>query len=390
MNIKINSEKYKEYVIEKRRYFHMNPEASLYEFNTAEVIRKELDKIGLSYEVVAKTGTLLSIKGKNKGKVVLLRADIDALEVFEKNEVPYKSKKDGLMHACGHDAHTAMLLGAVHILNELKNNFDGEVKILFQPAEEKAEGAKKVIEETNILSSIDAAFAIHVRPEIEVGKVSIESGQRMAAADMFKINIKGRSGHAARPHQTIDAVVVASAVVMNLQHLVSRNTNPLDTLVITIGKLEAGTRLNVIAGEALLQGTARSFSNEVWEKIPEQIERVVKNTCEAYGATGTVEYVRGTPPLVNDEKISKILEKSIEKLYGKEAIILNQKSPGGEDFAFFTKQVPGAMAFLGIANSKKGIGAALHNDKFDIDENALEVGTNLYVQFALDFLKEVV
>lgn len=386
MDIKNISKKYKDYVIEKRRYFHMNPEPSFCEFNTSKVIKEELDKLSIPYIVSAETGIIATIKGNGNGKTVLLRADMDALEVCEKNEVSYKSQKDGLMHACGHDGHVAMLLGAAHILNELKDEIKGEVKLLFQPAEEIATGAKKMIEETNITEQIDAAFAIHLWQGVPVGKVSLESGARMAAADMFKIKIKGKSGHGSMPHETVDAALTAAAVLMNLQHLVSRNTNPLDTLVITIGKMEAGTRFNVIAGEAVLEGTARSFSKEVWEKIPEQLERVINSTCDAYGATAEIELNRATPPLVNDEKISEILKNSVEKLYGAEAVTKYEKTPGGEDFAYFTQKVPGALAFVGIRNDEKGIDAPHHNEKFDMDERGLEIGTNLYVQFALDFL----
>lgn len=386
MDIKNISNKYKDYVIEKRRYFHMNPEPSFCEFNTSKVIKEELDKLSIPYIVSAETGIIATIKGKENGKTVLLRADMDALEVCEKNEVSYKSQKDGLMHACGHDGHVAMLLGAAHILNEIKEEIKGEIKLLFQPAEEIATGAKKMIEETNITDQIDSAFAIHLWQGVPVGKVSLESGARMAAADMFKIKIKGKSGHGSMPHETVDTALTAAAVLMNLQHLVSRNTNPLDTLVITIGKMEAGTRFNVIAGEAVLEGTARSFSKEVWEKIPEQLERVINSTCDAYGATAEIELNRATPPLVNDEKISEILKNSVEKLYGAEAVTKYEKTPGGEDFAYFTQKVPGALAFVGIRNDEKGIDAPHHNEKFDMDERGLEIGTNLYVQFALDFL----
>lgn len=386
MNIKDITKKYKNYIIEKRRYFHMNPEPSFNEYNTSKVIQEELKNLEIPFEIVAKTGIIATIKGKNPGKTVLLRADMDALEVCEKNDVSYKSQKEGLMHACGHDGHIAMLLGAAHVLNDIKNDFSGEVKLLFQPAEEIAQGAKAVIEESKITNSIDAAFAIHLWQGVPTGKISLESGARMAAADLFTIKVKGKSGHGSMPHETIDAVVVASAIVMNLQHLVSRNTNPLDTLVVTIGKLTAGTRHNIIAGEALLEGTIRSFSDEVWKKVPDQIERVIKNTAAAYDATVEINLVRATPPLVNNQNISNILKNSAEKLYGEEVVVKYEKTPGGEDFAYFTQAVPGALAFVGIRNDEKGIISPHHNETFDIDEEALEMGTNLYVQFAIDFL----
>lgn len=386
MNVKDITKKYKDYIIEKRRYFHMNPEPSLNEYNTSKVIQEELKKLGIPFEIVAKTGIIATIKGKNSGKTVLLRADMDALEVHEKNDVSYKSQKDGLMHACGHDGHIAMLLGAAHVLNDVKNDFSGEVKLLFQPAEETAQGAKAVIEESKITNSIDAAFAIHLWQGVPVGKISLESGARMAAADLFSIKVKGKSGHGSMPHETIDAVVVASAIVMNLQHLVSRNTNPLDTLVVTVGKLVAGTRHNIIAGEALLEGTIRSFSDEVWKKVPEQLERVVKNTAAAYDASVEINLTRATPPLVNNQDISNILKNSAVKLYGEEVVTKYEKTPGGEDFAYFTQVVPGALAFVGIRNDAKGINSPHHSETFNMDEEALEMGANLYAQFAIDFL----
>ena len=386
MNVRDITKKYKDYIIEKRRYFHMNPEPSFNEYNTSKVVQEELTKIGIPFEIFAKTGIIATIKGQNPGKTVLLRADMDALEVCEKNNVSYKSQKEGLMHACGHDGHIAMLLGAAHVLNEIKNDISGEIKLLFQPAEEIAKGAKAMIEESKIIDSIDAAFAIHLWQGVPVGKISLESGARMAAADLFSIKVKGKSGHGSMPHETIDAVVVASAIVMNLQHLVSRNTNPLDTLVVTVGKLTAGTRHNIIAGEALLEGTIRSFSDEVWKKVPEQIERVVKNTAAAYNAEAEIDLVRATPPLVNNQDISDILKASAEKLYGEEVVTKYEKTPGGEDFAYFTQAVPGALAFVGIRNDEKGINSPHHNETFDMDEEALEMGANLYAQFAIDFL----
>ena len=386
MNVKNITKKYKDYIIEKRRYFHMNPEPSFNEYNTSKVVQEELKKIGIPFEVFAKTGIIATIKGQNSGKTVLLRADMDALEVYEKNDVSYKSQKDGLMHACGHDGHIAMLLGAAHVLNDVKNDFSGEVKLLFQPAEETAQGAKAVIEESKITNSIDAAFAIHLWQGVPVGKISLESGARMAAADLFSIKVKGKSGHGSMPHETIDAVVVASAIVMNLQHLVSRNTNPLDTLVVTVGKLVAGTRHNIIAGEALLEGTIRSFSDEVWKKVPEQLERVVKNTAAAYDASVEINLTRATPPLVNNQDISNILKNSAVKLYGEEVVTKYEKTPGGEDFAYFTQVVPGALAFVGIRNDAKGINSPHHSETFNMDEEALEMGANLYAQFAIDFL----
>lgn len=388
MDVKSVTEKYKDYIVEKRRYFHMNPEAGGQEVNTSKVIQGELEKLGIEYEVYAKTGVIGTIKGGKQGKTVLLRADMDALEVNEKNDVEYKSTKPGLMHACGHDGHTAMLLGAAHALNDIKDELEGNVKLFFQPSEENAWGAKTMMEESNVLDEVDGAFAIHLWQGVESGKVSVEAGPRMAAADLFEIKIKGKGGHGSMPQETIDACVVASAIVMNLQTLVSRNTNPVDSLVMTIGKMDVGTRFNVIASEGSLEGTSRSFSNEVWEKIPDQINRIINNTAATFGATAELNMNRATPPLINDEKISEILKGSMIKLYGEDSVALYTKTPGAEDFAYITQKVPGALAFVGIRNEEKGITAPHHDSYFNMDEDALQIGTNLYTQFAVDFLNE--
>lgn len=388
MDIRKQAEKYRDYMIEKRRYFHMNPEPSNHEFNTSKVVQDELKRLGIPFEVVAETGVIATIKGGHPGKTVLLRADMDALEVCEKNEFDFKSKNEGYMHACGHDGHTAMLLGAANVLNDVKDELHGTVILLFQKAEETGTGAKEMIEESKITDKIDAAFGIHLWQGVESGKVSFEPGARMASADFFTINIKGKSGHGSMPQDTIDVAVVASSIVMNLQHIVSRNTNPLDSLVITVGKIDVGTRFNVIAGEGSIEGTARSFTDEVWSGIPSKIERVVNGVCDAYGASAEIEMNRVIPPLFNDANISAILEKSQKKLYGEESITLLEKTPAAEDFAYFTRQVPGAIAFVGIRNDEKGINSPHHNGTFTIDEDALERGAALYSQFAVDFLNE--
>lgn len=387
IHVKEITKRYIDYVIEKRRYFHMNPEASEKEFNTSKIIQEELRTLGISFDVV-RTSVIARIIGGKPGKTVLLRADMDALEVCEENEVSYRSRIEGMMHACGHDGHTAMLLGVAHVLKEIEDQIEGTVVFFFQHAEESATGAKIVLEEYDLLKDVDSVFAIHLWQGIPVGKISLEAGPRMAASDTFKIEIHGKSGHGSMPHETVDTIVVSSALIMNLQSLVSRNTNPTDTLVVTIGKFIAGTRFNVIAGKAILEGTARSFSDSIWKGIPEKLERMIQNTCIAYGATAVLDLKRATPPLVNDERISAILKESAMKLYGPDVLTLYEKSPGGEDFAYLTQKLPGAMAFVGIRNDEKGINAPHHNERFDMDERALEIGTNLYIQFALDFLSK--
>lgn len=388
MNVRDLGKKYLDYVVEKRRYFHMNPEESLKEYNTSKVVKEELDKLGIPYISVAETGVLATIQGAKEGKTVLLRGDMDALSVEEKNDVPYKSQVPGMMHACGHDGHTAMLLGAAHVLKDIQSELEGRVLLFFQPAEEIGVGAKMFVDEYDMKANVDACFGIHLWSDVETCKFSFEAGPRMAAADIFKLTIKGQSGHGSMPHQTIDTTVVASAVVMNLQHLVSRNTNPQRSLVVTVGELHSGTRFNVIAGEAVLTGTCRSFDEDIYASLPEKFERVVKGTCEAYGAEYELEFKRTIPYVENHPEISAVLRESAIKLYGEESITTYEKTGGAEDFAYLNREVPGALAFVGIRNAAKGSDQPHHNNCFNIDEDALEYGVNLYAQFAYDYLKK--
>lgn len=388
MNVKELGKKYKDYVIELRREFHMYPESSFEEFRTSQRVKEELDKMGITYESLAGTGVLATLKGDKPGKTVALRADMDALEIQETNDVEYKSKNDGKMHACGHDAHTSMLLGAAKMLSENKDSIKGTIMFIFQPAEEVAGGAKKMIEESNFLDNVDSVFGIHVWSDLPTGKVSVDVGPRMASADFFNIKITGKAGHGSMPHQTVDAVVVGSAVVMNLQSFVSREMSPLDSVVLSIGSFHSGTRFNIIAGEAVLSGTSRCFSPEIREQFPIAIERIAKSTAEAYRATAELDYTHGTPPTINDEESALIAQGSVTKLLGESGNISMPKTTGGEDFSFFLEKVPGAFAFVGVRNDEKNANFPHHHDKFNIDEDGLEIGSNLYAQYALDFLNK--
>lgn len=386
--MRLVSEEEIKYISKMRRYFHMYPECGMVEYNTSKTIKKELKNIGIPYSAIAGTGVIATIKGAMPGACVLLRADMDALAINEENEVEYKSKNDGIMHACGHDGHMSMLLGAAKVLNELKDSFCGEIKLLFQPGEEIALGAKMVLDEIDLKKDIDACFAIHLWQDVTVGKISIQSGARMAAADLFKVKIKGKSGHGSMPHQTIDSIVVGSAVVMNLQHLVSRGSDPLEPYVITVGKFNSGIKSNIIAGEALLEGTVRTFDEKIWINVYEDLKRVIYNTSAAYNAEAEIELIRATPALYNDKSIVDISVESAIKLYGMQSLVECKKTMGGEDFAYITKEIPGALAFVGTRNDKLGINEPHHNERFDIDEKSLEIGANLYIQFAIDYLEK--
>ncbi len=386
---KINelAEKYFDYAVEMRREFHMHPEPSMEEERTSARVLEELEKLGLKAEKVAGTGVVAVIEGKEPGKTIALRADMDALELEEENDVPYKSQNEGMMHGCGHDAHTAGLLTAAKIIYDLKNEFKGRVKLLFQPGEEVAQGAKALVD-AGVLDDVDAVMGIHVWNELEVGKLSIEAGPRMAAVNQFIINVKGKGGHGSMPHQGVDALTAAAAVVMNLQSLVSREISPLDPSVLSVGIFKSGSRFNVLPGKAYLEGTTRCFSDELNNKFPEMIERVASETAGSYRAEIEMEYNKMTLPCSNDKELAELGQKSAETLFGKDSLAHVEKTTGGEDFSFYLAEVPGVFAFVGAKNEDKLEYHPHHHPGFNIDENALKVSSALYAKFALDYLAE--
>ncbi|SCY33745.1 M20 family metallopeptidase [Alkaliphilus peptidifermentans] len=387
MDIKELARKQKQYVIDLRRDFHKYPEASWQEVRTSQKIKEELDKMRIPYTSIAKTGVIATITGGNKGKTVALRADMDALQVHEKNDVAYSSQNFGIMHACGHDGHTAMLLGAAKILNDVKDEINGTVKLIFQPAEEIAQGARLMVEQ-GALNGIDNIFAIHLWADLPTGTISVQEGPRMASADIFKVIVKGKGGHGSLPHQGVDAIVSASAIVMDIQSIVSREISPLESAVVSVGVFQSGTRFNVIASEAILEGTTRCFNPEIRNEFPNILERVIRNTAASYRAEATLEYTFGTPPTINDAASAAIAQKSVEQLIGKDALIKMDKITGGEDFALFVEKVPGAIAFVGVRNEAKKACYPHHHPMFSIDEDGLEIGTALYAQYAVDYLNK--
>jgi amidohydrolase len=387
MDIKELMKKHLDYAVATRRYFHENPEPSMKEFNTQKRIMEELKAMGIEHYPCGGTGVVGIIKGKGPGKTIALRADIDALEVQEENPVPYKSKIDGMMHACGHDTHISGLLTAAKVLNEIKDEFDGTVKLIFQPGEEVAQGALAMIKD-GVMEGVDGIFGIHIWNDVETGKVSVEAGPRMASAGMFKVYITGKGGHGAMPHQTVDASVVASAIVMNLQSIVNREINPSDPAVVTVGMIRSGSRWNVISGEAYMEGTTRCYSMEVNNAFEGQIRRIVEMTAQAYRAEARMEYTQMTIPTINDPMMSAIAAESVKKIAGEEGLVTFEKTSGGEDFAFFSEYAPSTFAFVGSKNTAKLDYYPHHHPKFDIDEDALGVSAGLYTQFALDFLSK--
>lgn len=375
------------YVIDLRRHFHMYPETAWNEEKTSQKIKYELANLGIPFIPVAKTGVIATVKGDKPGKTIALRADMDALEVHELNDLDYKSKNKGVSHACGHDAHMAMLLGAAKILNGIKDELKGSVKLIFQPAEEVLNGAVTVIEEGG-LDGVDTIFGIHIIGLLPAGMVVAGTGPILSSADFFKIDVKGMGGHGGMPDQGVDAVVTASAIIMNLQTIASREVSPTEPVVVSIGVLNAGTRNNVIAGEARMEGTTRCYNDVVRKKLPEAMERIIKNTASAYRAEAYLEYINGAPPTVNDVACTERAKTVINNVFGKDALIDFPPMTGAEDFAFYQRKVPGVFIFLGAGNEDKGASYPQHHEKFNIDEDVLEVGTMLNVQYALEFLNE--
>ncbi len=387
MKVKEISQKYKQYIIDMRREFHMHPEISMHEERTAARITEELTKMGIPCVSIAGTGVIGTIKGGHEGKIIALRGDIDALSVTEKNDVPYKSQNKGIMHACGHDAHASMLLGAAAILNDMKDELNGTVKLLFQPGEEVAQGAKRMIEE-GALNGVDEIFGMHVSGNIQAGKIAVGSGPRMASADMFKITVKGKGGHGSTPHLGVDALLAASAIVMNLQSIASREVSPMETVVVSVGKLVAGERFNVIPDEAVMEGTTRCFSYELRDRLPEMIKRIAKSTAETYRAEAELEYDFLTAPVINNEVSTERVRKSIGKIMPEDSVIEFNKVAGAEDFSEYLQKISGTFALVGIANEEKNICFSNHHPKFDVDEDMLEHGAALHAQYAVDFLNE--
>ena len=390
MEIKTLIPKYQEYVQQWRRYFHEHPELSNEEFETTKTLAAELDKIGIPYTINEETGTGLVgiIKGAKPGKAIALRADIDGLPVEERNTFAFKSKNDGKSHACGHDGHMAILLGAGQMLMEARDQIEGDVYLAFQPAEETGAGAPEFMKFGDWWSKVDAVFGGHVWIDLPAGLVSVEAGERMAASAVFTINVKGKTGHGAQPHQAIDAIVVSSAIVMNLQTLVSRNFSALDSVVLTIGNIHSGSEWNIIPGEAQMGGTVRFFKREQEQEIVDKMRRIIEHTAEAYGATATLDYESRVPPTINDPASSELAERVVIEVLGKEKLSPMRKVMAGEDFAWYGVDKPTCFAFIGIRNPDIDAVYDHHNNRFTMDDTILSAASAVYAQYAVSWLKE--
>ncbi|SNV70742.1 M20 metallopeptidase family protein [Veillonella rodentium] len=382
-------EQYKTYVQEWRRYFHKHPELSNEEFETTKALAKELESMGVEVHVddVRKTGLIGIIRGAKPGKAIGLRADIDALPVQEHNTSEYKSEVDGKMHACGHDGHMAILLGAAKMLMQMKDRLEGDVYLVFQPAEETGGGAPEFIKFGDWFEKIDAIFGGHVWIDLPAGLVSVEAGERMAASSLFSINVKGKQGHGAQPHQAVDAVVVASAIVLNLQTVVSRNVSALDSVVVTIGNIHSGSEWNVIPGEATMGGTVRFFDPRQEEYIVHRMRQIVEHTALAYGALATLTYEKRVPPTINDESCSALAEQVVIDTLGADKLSKMRKVMPGEDFAWYLQEKPGCFAFIGIQNPDVDAVYDHHNNRFNMDDSVLSAASAVYAEYAIAWLQ---
>lgn len=366
--------------ISVRQHLHANPELSYQEFETSKFVQEKLRSFGIPFEVKATTGVLGIIKGKNPdSRVIALRADMDALPITEENEVAYKSKNPGVMHACGHDVHTTILLGAAKILAELKNEWEGTVKLLFQPGEERNPGGASFMIKEGVLENPrpQGIYGLHVHPGLALGKLSFRKGRVMASADELYLTIKGKGGHAAAPHLTVDTILVASQLIVSLQQIISRNNNPLSPSVLSICSIQGGHTTNVIPSEVKLMGTFRAM-DEAWRsKAHELIRKQVAGVAEATGAEIELHIDIGYPTVDNDPVLTGKGWQLAEDYMGKAQVEETEIRMGAEDFGFYTQVIPGCFYRLGVRNEAKGIIHNVHTPKFDIDEHAIETGMGM-------------
>jgi len=378
--IKELAKKYAPEFIEIRHHLHANPELSYQEFETSRFVQSKLKELGIPYEIKATTGVVGLIKGKNpEKKIIALRADMDALPIKEENDIPYKSKNEGVMHACGHDVHTTCLLGAAKILNELKNEWEGTVKLIFQPGEEKNPGGASLMIKDGVLDNPkpQGILALHVHAALEIGKLSFRSGQVMASADEIYITVKGKGGHAASPHLTVDPIVISSHLIIGLQQLISRINNPFNPSVLSITSVNGGNTTNVIPGEVKLMGTFRAM-DEAWRfKAHELIRKLSTELVHSMGGQVDLHIDVGYPSVINNEILNSIARNKAEEYIGAENISETELRMGAEDFGYYAQQIPACFYRLGTMNTSKGIVSGVHTPTFNIDESAIETGMGM-------------
>lgn len=378
--IRLLAQQYQQEFIDIRHYLHAHPELSYVEYETSKFVQKKLNEWNIPYEIMATTGIVGLIKGKNAdSRVVALRADMDALPIAEENEVSYKSVQTGVMHACGHDVHTTCLLGAAKILKELKNEWEGSVKLIFQPGEEKNPGGASLMIKEGVLENPKplGIFGLHVHPVLNTGQFSFRKGRAMASADEIYITIKGKGGHAAAPHLTADTILIASHLVVSLQQIISRNNNPTSPSVLSICSIQGGNTTNVIPSEVKLKGTLRAMDEEWRYKAHELIKRQTFELVHALGAEADITIDIGYPFVDNDPNLTQVGINLANEYWGSDKVKETELRMGAEDFGYYTHVVPGCFYRLGVGNTSKGIVHNVHTPRFDIDEDAIVNGVEM-------------
>lgn len=382
---------YKDQIIDYRNHLHANPELSFKEYETSAYIERELRSFGIAHiEKKADTGLVALIEGRNPAKkIVALRADMDALPIQEANDVPYKSKNDGVMHACGHDVHTSSLLGAARILNEVKEEFEGTIKLIFQPGEEVIPGGASLMIKDGVLESPHPSAIIgqHVMPLIPVGKVGFRKGMYMASADELYLTVKGKGGHGAMPETLVDPVLITAHIIVALQQIVSRNASPKIPSVLSFGKIIANGATNIIPNEVKVEGTFRTLNEEWRSQANKQMVKLAEGIAEAMGGSAEFEVRRGYPFLQNAPELTDRALHAAKDYLGEENVVDLDIWMAAEDFSYYTQQIDGCFYRLGTRNEEKGITSGVHTPTFDIDENALEIGAGLMAWLAVSELE---
>jgi len=390
--IKTNSSEVSRDVIKWRRQLHENPELSNEEKKTSKFVESQLKKFGLKpVSGIAKTGVVAVLEGGKPGPVIAVRADMDALPIEEETGLKFSSKNKGVMHACGHDFHTSILLGVAKILTEVKDRLPGKVKFIFQPAEEAPSGqmvGARLMTKEGVLKNpdVEAIFGLHVDSNLEVGSLGYVSGPFMASSDLFKITIKGKRSHAAYPWKGIDAIVVASEVVTSLQNIVTRKIDARKPVVVTVGKINGGENFNIIADKVILEGTVRTLDPAAHEKVPALMEEIVKGITSAHGASYNFIYTKGAPVNVNDPELTAISVPFLESTSGIDSIRVGNPTMGAEDFAWFAQEIPGFYFDLGVRNESEGRIHGVHTALFNPDEDALEIGVRAMSTLLIEYL----
>ncbi len=378
-----------QFCVETRRDFHMHPELGMQEERTARIVAAHLESLGIDVKTgVGGTGVVGVLQGARPGKTVAIRADMDALPIQDQKTVEYASRRAGVMHACGHDGHTAILMGVASLLSEMRDALCGNVKFLFQPAEEGPGGAKPMIEAGALLEpKVDACLGLHIYLDLPVGKVGVKYGTISAAADGFEIKIRGQGGHGAGPHETVDAIMVSGNLLVALQTIVSREISPTEPAVITVGTIHGGYRGNVIADEVTMTGTVRTLDALTRDAMPERIERVIKGVTDAMRASYDMRYSFGYPSVHNDRQMTALVERTAEEVVGRDSVEhITQATMGAEDFAYFAEVVPSCFFRLGARNESRGIVFPGHNPRYDFDEDAMPIGVEVLSLAAINYL----